>query len=115
MIATLAWWDLTGSNESAETLRQYLADEGIAPWEEVEGMLLKIWISDPKSNRWGAIMLWETPEAARAPLPPNRAQERIGYPPEIRMLCDVEAVVGSIFPSRPNVLGLAQSLANRLL
>lgn len=94
MRATIAWWDLTESPQTIETLRDYLADEGIKPWETISGLVLKFWMSDPKTNRWGAVMLWDPMADLSAPLPPNRATELIGYPPTDRMSTDIEGLVG---------------------
>jgi hypothetical protein len=96
MKATISWWDLSRSRQTIESLRTYLAEDGIAPWEGIDGMLLKFWVSDAATNRWGAVMLWATAEAVRAPMPPNRALELIGYPPETRLVADVEALAGEL-------------------
>ncbi|MGV9813970.1 hypothetical protein ACWDUG_04635 [Streptomyces cellulosae] len=93
MKATISWWDLTRSDQTIDSLRDYLRDEGVEPWTEVRGMRLKFWISDRATNRWGAVMLWDTDADLTAPKPPNRATELIGYPPTVRMLSDVEACV----------------------
>jgi hypothetical protein len=94
MRATIAWWDLTDSTQTIESLRDYLRDGGVAPWTDVPGLRLKFWISDVPGNRWGAVMLWEAgyPEADQ-PLPPHRAAELIGYGPTERVRFDVEATV----------------------
>jgi hypothetical protein len=110
-IATITWWDLSQSPQTIESLRAYLVEEGIAPWERIDGMVLKFWISDPATNRWGAVMLWDSPESAKAPMPPNRALELIGYPPQIRLVADVEALVGRLQIDGQADSGLARSLA----
>jgi trans-2,3-dihydro-3-hydroxyanthranilate isomerase len=96
MKVTISWWDLSQSPQTIESLRDYLIDEGIAPWERIDGLVLKFWISDPATNRWGAVMLWDSAEAAKGPMPPNRALELIGHPPEIRLVADMEALVGRL-------------------
>jgi trans-2,3-dihydro-3-hydroxyanthranilate isomerase len=93
MKATIAWWDLSGSGQTIDSLRAQLHDEGVEPWTRVHGLRLKFWISDRVRNRWGAVMLWDSAADPSAPLPPNRAAELIGYPPTERMATDVEAVV----------------------
>jgi hypothetical protein len=93
MRATIAWWDLGESAQTIDSLRASLRDEGVEAWSQVPGLRLKFWISDPQTNRWGAVMLWDAAEAPAAALPPNRASELIGYPPTLRLLTDVEAVV----------------------
>lgn len=91
MKVTIAWWSLDRSGQTIDSLREYLRDEGVQPWSAVEGLRLKLWIADREANRWGALMVWESAEAARAPLPPNRAADLIGYPPTHRASFDVEA------------------------
>ncbi|MFJ4337088.1 hypothetical protein [Streptomyces sp. NPDC088915] len=107
MKATIAWWDLTGSGQTVESLRVYLRDEGVEPWTEVPGMRLKFWISDPATDRWGAVMLWDSDADLTAPMPPNRATELIGRPPAVRMVSDVEAVVEGAHSGGPLEGGLA--------
>lgn len=93
MKATISWWSLDGSAQTIDSLRTYLRDEGVAPWEALRGMHSKFWISDRASNLWGAVVLWDSADAMRQPLPPNRAMELIGHPPMVRVVCDVEALV----------------------
>ena len=82
MHADIVWWDLSGSGESIESLREYLRKESVSAFAEVPGLRLKVWISDHQASRWGAILLWESEEASRQPLP-SRALELIGYPPTV--------------------------------
>ncbi|MFJ4185405.1 hypothetical protein [Kitasatospora sp. NPDC089509] len=96
MIATISWWDLSGSDQTIDSLRVYLRDEGVEPWAGIDGLRLKIWISDRRTNRWGAVMLWESTADLTAPMPPNRATELIGYPPTLRMATEVEALVEGV-------------------
>jgi trans-2,3-dihydro-3-hydroxyanthranilate isomerase len=93
MKASISWWDLSGSDQTIDSLRAYLRDEGVQPWERIPGLRLKFWVSDRRTNRWGAVMLWESDADLTAPMPPNRATEIIGYPPSLRMTTDVEAIV----------------------
>lgn len=110
MRATIAWWDLSDSEQTIESLRTYLRDEGVQPWTAVKGLRLKFWIADPEGNRWGAVMLWESADIGDQPLPPHRAQELIGYPPTERVRFDVEATVEGVF-SEPALSGLGPALA----
>lgn len=110
MRATIAWWDLTGSEQTIDSLRVYLRDEGVDPWKQVRGLRLKFWISDRDGNRWGAVMLWESEEATRQPLPPHRAAELIGYGPTERVRFDVEATVEGLF-DEPMLAGLGLALS----
>ncbi len=93
MKATIAWWKLERSNQTINSLRSHVRNEGVSSWEKVKGMRLKFWISDPVNNLWGAVMLWESSYDPSLPLPPNRAAELIGYPADIRFSFDVEASV----------------------
>ncbi|QXE37658.1 hypothetical protein KQY30_28970 [Streptomyces sp. GMY02] len=100
MIVTIAWWDLTESEQTIDSLREYLRDEGVPPWTSVTGLRLKFWISDRPGNRWGAVMLWESAEARdQQQLPPHRAAELIGYPPTERVRFEVEAMVEGAYGS----------------
>jgi len=59
---------------------------------QVPGLRFKAWISDEVTERWGAIYLWETVEAARAELP-SQARELIGKEPDVGEDFDVEATI----------------------
>lgn len=107
MKATISWWDLTGSGQTIDSLRVYLRDEGVEPWTEVHGLRLKFWISDRGTNRWGAVMLWDSDADLTAPMPPNRATELIGRPPTVRLASDVEALVEGAHSGGPAGRGLA--------
>lgn len=96
MRATISWWDLSRSTQTIDTLRKYLANDGVRPWERVEGLLLKFWISDRKTNRWGAVMLLSSSANSNTKMPPNKATELIGYPPTVRVATDIEALVGGV-------------------
>ncbi len=89
----IAWWDLTDSAHTAETLRDFLREEAEQSWSDIPGLLLKVWVSDPERNRWGAVFLWESAEAAAAAKLPRSAAELIGYPLEFREWFDIEATV----------------------
>nr|WP_237539663.1 hypothetical protein [Streptomyces sp. SID4917] len=85
---------MTESEQTIDTLREYLRSDGVPPWNSVKGLRLKFWISDRPGNRWGAVMLWESAEAGeQQPLPPHRAAQLIGYPPTERVRFEVEATV----------------------
>lgn len=96
MKVSIQWWDLAGSRQTIESLRNYLRDEGVQPWRSVHGLCLKFWISDPENNRWGAVSVWESADSIHQPLPPNRASELIGYPPAARISFDIEATVEGV-------------------
>ena len=50
-----------------------------------------MWVSDPAKNRWGAVTVWESKEAAEAAVLPRSAGELIGLPLDFREWFDVEA------------------------
>lgn len=107
MKATISWWDLSQSDQTVDSLRVYLREEGIDPWAEVRGLRLKFWISDRQTNRWGAVMLWESTADLTAPMPPNRAATLIGYAPTHRMTTDIEAIVEGVHSGQLVDHGLA--------
>jgi hypothetical protein len=92
MKVTIAWWDLSGSAPSIESLREYLHREGVKEWSGVPGLRLKFWIADRERRRWGAVLLWESDDAREQPNLPAHASGLIGYPPTELMRFDVEAV-----------------------
>jgi hypothetical protein len=59
---------------------------------DVPGLRLKAWFSDEATERWGAVELFESPEAAHGPLP-DRARELIGKDPDVVEEFDLEAAV----------------------
>ncbi|MEU9705717.1 hypothetical protein [Streptomyces sp. NPDC047981] len=93
MRAVIVWWDLARSEQTVESLRGFLRDEAVDRFSQVPGLRLKFWVSDAATNRWGAVLLWESAEAAI----PQRAAELIGYPPTERHSFDVEATVEGVF------------------
>ncbi|MFF4485251.1 hypothetical protein ACFY0F_01950 [Streptomyces sp. NPDC001544] len=95
MKASVVWWELDGTGRTIASLRDFLREEAVDRFARVPGLRLKVWISDPVGNRWGAVLLWESAEAAARPLP-ARAAELIGGPPAQRTLFDVEATVEGV-------------------
>jgi len=87
-----------------EELRRYLREESVPAFEDVHGLLFKAWIADEASERWGAVYVWESREAAEQPLR-SRARELIGNDPQIIEVFDLEATVS--VSDRLSRLGLA--------
>ncbi|CAM5633399.1 YdhR family protein [Streptomyces aurantiogriseus] len=107
MRADIVWWDLSASGQTIETMRDYLRDESVTAFSKVPGLRFKMWLSDPATNRWGAVLLWESEEASRQALP-SRALELIGYPPVAAHGFDVEATTeGRYETQRLSLQGLA--------
>ena len=88
MLVRLVLWNLADSKTTIAELRRYLHDESVDAFEEVPGLRFKAWISDEATERWGAVYVWESREAAEQELP-SRARELIGF--------DVEATIEGRF------------------
>jgi hypothetical protein len=89
-------WNLADSKTTIEELRRYLHDESVDAFEDVPGLRFKAWFSDEATERWGAVYLWESAEAAEQELP-SRARELIGKEPDIGEEFDVEATIEGAF------------------
>jgi hypothetical protein len=96
VLVRLVLWSLADSKTTIGELRRYLADESVAAFAEVEGLRFKAWISDEVTERWGAVYVWESAEAAAQELP-SRARELIGKDPEVVEDFDVEATIEGRF------------------
>jgi Putative mono-oxygenase ydhR len=100
-------WNLADSKTTIEELRRYLRDESVDSFADVRGLRFKAWISDEVTERWGAVYLWESAEAAEQEIP-SRARELIGKDPEIIEVFDVEATIeGRYAEEELSRLGLA--------
>ena len=107
MILRFVLWNLANSKTTIEELRRYLRDESVDAFEEVPGLRFKAWVSDETTERWGAVYLWESKEAA-GQVVPSRARELIGKDPDIGEEFDVEATVEGRFEiEQLSRLGLA--------
>jgi Putative mono-oxygenase ydhR len=96
VILRLVLWNLADSKTTIEELRRYLQEESVDQFEEVPGLRFKAWISDRATERWGAVYLWESEEAA-AGVVPSRARELIGKDPDIGEEFDIEATIEGRF------------------
>ena len=96
MLVRLVLWNLADSKTTIAELRRYLRDESVDAFSQVPGLRFKAWISDKATERWGAVYLWESAQAAEADLP-SRARELIGKDPDIVEEFDVEATVEGRF------------------
>ena len=96
MVLRLVIWNLADSKTNVGELRRYLRDEAVDAFAEVPGLRFKAWISDEATERWGAVYLWESAEAAQQQLP-SSARELIGKDPEIGETFDLEATVEGRF------------------
>jgi Putative mono-oxygenase ydhR len=96
LILRLVIWNLADSKTTIEELRRYLRDESVDVFAEAPGLRFKAWISDEATERWGAVYLWESEEAAQQVVP-SRARELIGKDPDIGEEFDVEATIEGRF------------------
>jgi hypothetical protein len=92
VLVRLVLWSLADSKTSVGELRRYLRDESVDAFARVEGLRLKVWLSDEANERWGAVYVWDSREAAEQEQP-SRARELIGKPPDLVEDFDVEASV----------------------
>jgi hypothetical protein len=107
MLLRLVLWNLADSQTTIAELRRYLRDESVDAFEDVPGLRFKAWISDEVTDRWGAVYLWESREAADQELP-SRARELIGKDPDIGEEFDIEATIEGHFEfAELSRLGLA--------
>jgi hypothetical protein len=96
VLVRLVLWNLADSKTTIAELRRYLRDESVDAFEEVPGLRFKAWVSDEATERWGAVYLWESREAADQKLP-GRVRELIGKEPDIGEEFDVEATIEGQF------------------
>jgi hypothetical protein len=96
VLLRLVLWNLADSKTTIEELRRYLRVESVDTFEDVPGLRFKAWISDEVTERWGAVYLWESREAAEQELP-SRARELIGKEPDIGEEFDIEATIEGAF------------------
>lgn len=91
---SLILWDLSRSDQTVESLREYVRDYAVEAYSSVPGLRQKVWVSSagPDGQTWGAIYLWDNWESAYG-RPPfvSRVVELIGYPPTSRSYFGVEA------------------------
>jgi hypothetical protein len=96
VLVRLVLWNLADSKTTIAELRRYLRDESVDTFEEVPGLRFKAWISDEATERWGAVYVWESAEAADQQLP-SRARDLIGKDPDLVEEFDVEATIEGRF------------------
>jgi hypothetical protein len=96
VIVRFVLWNLADSKTTIEELRRYLRDESVEAFADLPGLRFKAWISDEATERWGAIYVFESIEAAEQELP-GRARELIGKDPDVAEFFDVEATIEGQF------------------
>jgi hypothetical protein len=92
VLLRIVLWNLADSKTTIGELRRYLRDESVDAFSRVPGLRFKAWISDEATERWGAVYLWESREAAAQEVP-SRARELIGKDPDLGEEFDVEATI----------------------
>jgi hypothetical protein len=106
LIVRFVLWSLADSLTTIGELRRYLRDESVDEFEQVPGLLFTAWISDEITERWGAVDVWESAEAAdQAVRAFGSARELIGKDPDVAEVFDLEATVSVVDELRR--LGLA--------
>jgi len=96
VLLRIVLWSLVDSDVSVGELRDYVRDEAVDAFADVPGLRFKAWISDEAGERWGAIYLWESAEAAEQNVP-SRARDLIGRDPDLGETFDVEATIEGQF------------------
>jgi hypothetical protein len=96
VLVRIVLWNLADSQTTIGELRRYLRDVSVDAFAEVPGLRFKAWISDEATERWGAVYVWESREAA-AQEAPSRARELIGKDPDLGEEFDVEATIEGRF------------------
>ena len=96
MLVRIVLWNLADSKTTLEELRRCLREESVEQFAEVPGLRFKAWISDEATERWGAVYVWESAEAAQQELP-SRPRELIGKEPDVGEEFDVEATIEGAF------------------
>jgi hypothetical protein len=89
VIVRLVLWSLADSKTTLDELRHHL--DGAS--EQVPGLRFRTWISDETTERFGAVELWESAEAAEQGVP-GQVRALIGKDPEVGETFDVEATTG---------------------
>ena len=96
MVVRIVLWNLADSKTTVAELRRYLRDESVDAFADLPGLRFKAWIADETTERWGAVYLWESREAAEHELP-SRARVLIGKDPDLGEEFDVEATIEGLF------------------
>jgi hypothetical protein len=89
VIARIVLWNLADTDATFDDLREALAEDS----SDVPGRVFEAWISDASSERWGALSVFSSREAADR-VPPGRAGVLIGRAPDLFEEFDVEATRG---------------------
>ncbi len=95
MYGLIVFWDLAeGAKTDRDGLRDYLREESMPRFQQMEGLRQKIWMSQP-DGKWGAVYVFESDGARQAAidkLGQSPVVEKTGKMPQWEAF-DVEAVV----------------------
>lgn len=94
MYTSIIIWDLSRSEQTVASLREYLRDYAVEAYSTVPGLRQKVWVAStgPEGEQWGAIYLWDNKESAYGRPPGvSKVVELIGYAPTQRTYFSVEA------------------------
>jgi hypothetical protein len=92
MYLQIVAWDLSSSDATVESLREYLNDYAVDAYSQLAGMRMKVWFANPAQQVWGAVYLWDSMQYAHGITTVSKAIELIGYPPTSVSVFPVEAV-----------------------
>ena len=94
MIALLMLVELSATHGSLEVLRTYIAERSVPKYRAMDGLRLKVFLSDAADDAFGALYLFETESALEAALPElgSSVRERWGVTPRLQRF-EVEAIV----------------------
>jgi hypothetical protein len=96
VLVRIVLWSLADSKTTLGELRRHLRDESVDAAAEARGLRFKAWVSHEPSERWGAVELWESRQAAEDESL-TRLRELIGKDPELGEEFDVEATIEGQF------------------
>ena len=94
MIALLMLADLSATHGTLDALRMYIAERSVPKYRQMDGLRLKVFLSDARGDAFGALYLFETEQALEAVLPElgSSVRERWGVTPRFQWF-EVEAIV----------------------
>lgn len=81
MYVSIVMWDLSHSEATIDSLREYLRGYAVDAYTTVEGLRLKVWFANAERHLWGAVYLWDGIHNLAGITQISRAIEIIGYPP----------------------------------
>lgn len=97
----MSWWNLRPSDPSIGELSR-LAQEASPDWDDIDGLIVKLWFADEPATRWGGLILWSEVPPLNS-LPANTTELVIGRPSDVRAQFRVTA---SVFPEILKSLGV---------